>query len=240
MKDKPAYRRLAAYGFGIYIVGLLVAIVTDSSFIGFAAVNLLVAAIAALLVLTIKWGEWAALIISVLLWMFTFWSVFVLQGIGSMFDFTFGLLLTVGKLVALIGSIAAIANRSAPKLEFGSLGRGILRGGLALMAMLIVLSAILTVTGRESVSDAKQAGSLYVDMKDIEFSPDKIDLASGQTKVLVHNSDRTGHTFTIDKLKIDEVITPGSETLVTIDAKPGSYKLSCEFHDTMNGKVIVE
>lgn len=64
-----------------------------------------------------------------------------------------------------------------------------------------------------------------------EFDRATYDVAGGAT-ILVKNSDPFVHTFTVDALDIDVDLGPGSETLVTIPAEPGTYVLFCQPHSS--------
>jgi plastocyanin len=97
-----------------------------------------------------------------------------------------------------------------------------------LVVALVAVSAIVTITGRETVADDIQADHT-VQMSDFEFGEERYDLNGGDT-VLIVNDDPFSHTFTIDALDIDVSVGPGSEKVVTIPDEPGDYILYCEPH----------
>ena len=108
--------------------------------------------------------------------------------------------------------------------------------------MLAVVSAVLTLTGRESVSAQRAAGATEVTMKKTKFEPETLQAQAGETRqVLLKNSDPGFHTFTIKALGVDAVIGPGSEKLVEIAAAPGTYEYICTIagHETMKGTLEV-
>jgi plastocyanin/predicted membrane protein len=161
-----------------------------------------------------------------------FWTIFGLATPNSVFDFVPGLLVIPGFLIALIAGIAAVrAQRrgAVTATPEGGERRAIL-AICAVVGLLSVGSAVLSITSRDTVSDADAASAdVRVDLKDFEFDNDAYDISGGGT-ILVKNSDPFLHTFTVDALGIDVTMTPGSEELVVIPAKPGDYVLYCDPH----------
>jgi uncharacterized cupredoxin-like copper-binding protein len=72
------------------------------------------------------------------------------------------------------------------------------------------------------------AATVEVDMVDIAFKPTEFTIPAN-TDVTVHlkNSGAALHDFTIDSLKIHEVVQPGQETTITINAPAGDYEYYC-------------
>jgi plastocyanin len=120
-----------------------------------------------------------------------------------------------------------------------------LAGGLlAVLAVLTVLSGLLTLAGRESVSAEAKAGALPVRMKATAFEPERLEVASGQSvRILVRNSDPGAHSFTIDALGVDETVNPGSERLIEIaNLAPGEYAYQCTLFGhaaVMKGTLVI-
>jgi plastocyanin len=156
-----------------------------------------------------------------------FWTMFGLFTPGSVFDFVPGLLVMPGALLALGAGISSI--RAKGRAVGGGERRAatIILGALGLLAL---VSAVLTVTGRETVdADAAADADLVVDLEDFEFDQASYEAAGGAT-VLVKNSDPFVHTFTVDALDIDVDLGPFSEKLVTLPDRTGTYVLFCEPH----------
>lgn len=169
-----------------------------------------------------------AVVLAVGVGMLLFWTAFGLAAPKSFFDFVPGLLVLPGALIALIagiGSIRAMKRDVAPSGE--RRGIGALAGALGLLA---VVSAALTLTGKETVSDEDRASAdVVVTLSDFEFDEAGYDTSSGST-ILVRNDDPWLHTFTIDALDIDVALNPGSEKLIEVPAEPGTYVLYCAPH----------
>lgn len=160
-----------------------------------------------------------------------FWTMFGLAAPGSFFDFVPGLLVVPGVLIALVAGVASIgAGRRATPAAPSPRERIAMLGIAGTVGALALVSGVVSVAGRETVSDAEAASAdLVVDLKDFAFDASSYD-ATGDTTVLVKNSDPFLHTFTIDELGIDVTLNGGSETLVTIPARPGTYVLYCQPH----------
>ena len=164
---------------------------------------------------------------------------------NSAFDFIPVLFALTGNLMALAGGITAFLQRRRgvePAAATPGRRRAV-TGILAALAVLAVLSGILTLTGRSTVAAGQKAGAITVNMKATEFSPETVELKAGETaRVLVKNSDPSVHTFTVKALGVDVGLLPGSEKVVELGAPAaGSYKLTCEVpgHETMEGMIEV-
>ena len=170
-----------------------------------------------------------SIVIAVLIGMMLFWTAFGLALPSSFFDFVPGILVLPGALLALGGSIAALVSRSRGTTG----GAGERRAALAIVTAIGVLggvSAVLTVTGKDTVPDAvAEEADLVVDIKDFEFDADAYDVPAGGT-VVVKNDDPFMHTFTVVDLDIDVDLGPGDEKLVEIPDESGTYILYCEPH----------
>jgi plastocyanin len=101
---------------------------------------------------------------------------------------------------------------------------------LAVLGVLAAASAVLTVTGRDTVPDAiADDADLAVTLADFEFDEAGYEVPAGGT-VLVKNDDPFVHNFTVDALDIDVDLGPYSEKLVEIPDEDGTYVLYCEPH----------
>lgn len=163
--------------------------------------------------------------------MMLFWTAFGLAEPGSVFDFVPGLLLVGGLLIAVIAGVGSIRSRKRGALDHAEGGeRQAIHTVLVCLGTLTLLSAILSITGRETVSTAAaRDADIVVDLKDFEFDKASYATEDGST-ILVRNSDPFLHTFTIDALDIDVKLTVGSEKLVTIPDEAGTFVLYCQPH----------
>jgi plastocyanin len=226
---------LATFGFLMAALGPLLMIAAilgwgmDGEDAVFFLVALALALVGAALVRRPR-ASWrvVAVVLSVAVGMMLFWTAFGLAAPQSFFDFVPGLLVLPGALIALvagIGSIRAMKRDTAPGGERRVIGA--LAGALGLFA---IVSAVLTVTGKETVSDEERAGAdVVVTLSDFEFDEAGYDTPGGST-ILVRNDDPWLHTFTIDALDIDVSLNPGSEKLIEVPAEPGTYVLYCSPH----------
>lgn len=173
------------------------------------------------------------ILLGVLIALMLFWTAFGLGEPASFFDFIPGVLVVPGVLITLVAGIASIRSRRRGRIDSGGAEAGEARaifGVLTALGVLVVISAVLTVAGKESVSDVEAASAdVVVDLSDFEFDEDSYDAAPGST-ILVKNSDPFLHTFTIEALDIDIEMTPGSEKLITVPEEPGTYVVYCKPH----------
>ena len=171
----------------------------------------------------------ASIVLAVLIAGTVFWTAFGLALPASFFDFVPGILVLPGVLLAIGATIAAI--RSAKRgVATGAGERRTAAIVLVVLGVLALASAVLTVTGRETVPDAlADEADLVVNLSDFEFDEDAYDVAPGDT-VLVKNDDPFFHTFTVDDLGLDIDVGPGSEELIELPEGSGTYVLYCEPH----------
>lgn len=177
------------------------------------------------------WSKLVAVVVSLLMAAALFWTVFGLAYPASFADFVPGVLLPLGVVLGLVGSIAAlVAHRRGHRETTATRGeRRILTVALGIVALAVVGSAALTVLGRASVEAPD--GAVAVTIADFEFAEGTYEVAAGEpTAMLVENTDAFVHTFTIPELGIDETVLPGNEVLVEVDAPAGTYTLYCIPH----------
>ncbi|WP_423798346.1 cupredoxin domain-containing protein [Neobacillus sp. SAB-20_R2A] len=123
-----------------------------------------------------------------------------------------------------------------------------LTGLAVLLAMIVVLTTLgsYSVYAETSVltQPIQSAKAIEVELNDDYFKPKDITIPNGSTTtLLLKNKGKKKHTFTVEKLKIDVEILPGTEKTITV--KPtmsGTYDLICRYHlqEGMAGKVIVK
>ena len=113
---------------------------------------------------------------------------------------------------------------------------------VALVAVAMAASAVLTITGRTTVDAAAAAGAVPVSMADFQFSPTSYEATAGEpTKLVVHNSDAFLHDINIEAVGVaTTAINPGSQKLIEFTAtEPGEYLIRCTLHsssDTPTGE----
>ena len=66
----------------------------------------------------------------------------------------------------------------------------------------------------------------------------KLTLKAG-AKFKVVNKDGADHTYHVAGTKVDPLVRARSTLLLTAPTKPGTYKVSCDFHPTMHGLLVV-
>jgi plastocyanin len=202
----------------------------DTEDLGFFAVTAALAVGGALLVRQRRtWMKVLATLLAVAVGVALFWTMFGLAAPASFFDFVPGVLVLPGALIGLIAGIASIrAQRRGAAPSTGE--RRAVQGILAAVGALAAVSAVVSLASRETVSDADAAAADFVvELQDFEFDASSYD-ATGDTTILVKNSDPFLHTFTVDELGIDVTLNGGSEKLVTIPAEAGTYVVYCEPH----------
>jgi plastocyanin len=169
------------------------------------------------------------IVMAVVIFMTVFWTVFGITYPDSFFDFVPGTLVLPGVLLAIGATVAAMraARAGRPSGPGERRAATAIVGGLGLLA---VVSAVLTVTGRDSVPDAlADEADLVVEMTDFEFDEDAYDVPAGGT-ILVKNSDPFLHNLTVEALDIDIDLGPSSEALVTVPDETGTFVLYCQPH----------
>lgn len=175
------------------------------------------------------WAKVAGIVVAILTAGPVFWTVFRLFAPNSFFDFVPGLLVMPGAIIAIVGCVAGIVAHRRGKADASPADgeRKTIRTVLAVVGVLAVASAIFTFVGKESVGEGEADTSIA--LTDFEFDKESYTFDGG-TKILVRNDDPFIHSFTIDGLDIDEMLSPGSEVLVEIPDEPGDYVLYCMPH----------
>lgn len=123
-----------------------------------------------------------------------------------------------------------------------------------LTQFVVLLAMILVVTTAGTLSVFAESGvatksfetvkAIEVKLYDDAFNPKVITIPTGRTTTLIlKNEGKKEHTFTVEKLSIDEEVQPGKEKTITVNPKnTGTYELICRYHfqEGMVGKVIVK
>lgn len=175
------------------------------------------------------WSRIVGLIAALLVALALFWTAFGLFVPGSFFDFVPGLLVIPGAILAITGCIAAMvaAKRGKADLAPADGERKTVRTVLAVVGVLALVSAVFTFLGKGDINEDE--ADTTVTLSDFEFDQDSYSFDGGTT-VLVRNDDPFMHTFSVDELDIDEMLTPGNQVLVEIPDEPGDYTLYCQPH----------
>jgi plastocyanin len=161
----------------------------------------------------------------------------------SFFDFIFPLFFIAGAILLLSGGIGGLIHHF--RHSEGNSNQTLVtvaKGIVAVVGVLMVISAVLTVVNLGSASASEKEGAAYVKAKDTKFSTDKLS-ASPTGKIAFDNRDPILHTLTIDDLDIDLVVGPGSHEVVTLEnAKAGDYIYRCRVsgHEDMAGTLTVK
>ena len=176
------------------------------------------------------WSRIVGIVVTVAVFMTTFWFVFGIFAPFSPLEFVVGLAYAIGVVLSLVGGVMAIvAGRR------GRVGRTRTEQRLVpVIAGVLGVAAVVSVVGlfatRTTVSDAEAAGAVPLEMLKFEFAPEDTDVDTGGN-VLLTNSDPFVHDFVVDELGIDVTVGPGSEALVAFDgAAPGTYQYICSLH----------
>ncbi|WP_442600084.1 cupredoxin domain-containing protein [Neobacillus sp. D3-1R] len=123
-----------------------------------------------------------------------------------------------------------------------------LTGLVVFPAMMVVLTTLGTYSVVAQTSNDNQPAvtvqAVDVQLNDDSFNPKVITIPNGKaTKLILKNAGVKEHTFTVEKLGIDEEIQPGKEVTITVNPKkPGTYELICRYHyrEGMVGQVVVQ
>lgn len=145
------------------------------------------------------------------------------------------MLLPLGLLLGIGGSVAGIVTRNRVEEEGAARGHRLATAALAVAAIAVVTSGALALTGRERVDPAATGGSAVATMAQMAFTEGTVEIAAGApADVLVRNDDAVVHTFTVPELGIDQTVGPGSDALVEVTADPGSYTFYCKPHANLS------
>ena len=250
---RPFYSRLAIAGL-ITIVVTMVALAivqlasSDTSNLAFLTINIAIALIVAGLIW--RFGSWVLVFgaIAGLLGIGLAYGPFLILSTGSInsvFDFGAAVVTTVASIMALVGSIVAFVQfrRGTARVEATAVERNTLRGVAVVVAVLVVVSAIVTLAARDTVQKADRAGAIEVLMKTTEFRTAQLDAKAGETvRLVLKNDDLYIHTFTIDELGIDVTVGPRGEKALSISPRnTGTFEYKCTIpgHESMTGTLTL-
>lgn len=248
--QKPFYTRIALLGVACILALAAIILVPILAFspsdLAFPLVIAVVALVVGALIFFIPhpWGLVVAVLGGLLCLLFASDGIDLSLGSPqSFFDFSFPVFFLSAGALLLIGGITGLVQHFRHKVSTGnaSLVTGI-RVVFAVLVLLLVVSAGLTVSNIGSASASDKEGAAYLKAKDSEFSTDALS-APPSGKVVIDNNDPILHTFTIDELDIDVKVGPGSHEVVNLDnVKPGEYFYRCRVsgHESMDGTLTVK
>jgi len=98
------------------------------------------------------------------------------------------------------------------------------------------------VGGPQSTAPARTGGDNEVEAKDNVFDPVALTVPAGAVSIKVNNTGKAPHTYASKDLGIDVIVAAGKTAEGKIaDAKPGTYKIICTYHETIGlvGELVV-
>ncbi|MCI0903053.1 MAG: cupredoxin domain-containing protein, partial [Chloroflexi bacterium] len=111
------------------------------------------------------------------------------------------------------------------------------------LLVLVILSGVLHIVGRTTVSAGAKSGAIVVEMKNSYLMPERLELRAGEiTRILVKNNDFFIHTFEIDELGVDYTVLPFGEVLIELrPTNTGEFTFRSEANMTgdMEGTLVV-
>jgi len=121
-----------------------------------------------------------------------------------------------------------------------------MRRSFALLALLALVAAFGATacggsdeekTATQATTQGTTSGAVSLEQDDFYFQPTTLKGEAGKPlEVALKNEGKTSHTFTIDSLKIDEVLKPDETRTVTVTPKAGGdLPFYCRFHKASNG-----
>lgn len=186
-------------------------------------------------VLCWRYGAWSkvvAIAVALLAVGGMFWLAFGLAYPASFGDFVTGMSFVLGVVLTLGGSIAALVQGRRRNLTSTATPaeRRIIIGAVAILAVAVVASGIMTFLAGRAVASAD---GTPVDMADFAFAEGTYTVpAETPTTLTVHNSDGFVHNLAVPGLDVDAVtVMPGADAVVELPAAPaGTYTIYCTLH----------
>ena len=236
---RPFYLRLAIGGLltivvTMVVLGIVQLASSDTSNLPFLIINIVVVLIVGGLIW--RFGSWALVLgaIAGLLATGLLYGPFLILSTGSInsvFDFGVAVVTTVASITALVGSVVAFVQlrRGTARAEATAVERNALRGVAAVVVVLVVMSAVVTLAARDTVEEADRVGAIEVLMKTTEFKTAQLDAKAGETlRIVLKNDDLYIHTFTIKELRVDVTVGPRGEKAVSLSLpKKGTFEYKC-------------
>jgi plastocyanin len=144
--------------------------------------------------------------------------------------------------VASLGTVLIATIPAYREIKRGASGS---RGAVLVPAiagvLVVALAAVALVSNARYENAVAVAGDIKVEAQDFEFAAPKLVADSGEITVYVENTGDALHSFTIDKLGIDEYVPAGKSARITFTAGPGTYRFYCGPHaPDMEGSLTVK
>ena len=145
----------------------------------------------------------------------------------------------------LVASIVAFVQirRGTARVEATSVELNVLRGVASVLAVLVVVSAVVTLAARDTVEEADRVDAIEVLMEKTEFRTAELDAKAGETlRLVIKNNDLYIHSFTILELGVDVMVGPRGEKAVALSPnKTGTFEYECIIpgHESMTGTLTV-
>ena len=134
-------------------------------------------------------------------------------------------------------------RRGGARVEATAVERNALRGIAVVVAVVVVVSGVITLAARDTVEEAERAGAIEVLMKRTKFKTERLEGKAGETlRLVLKNDDLYIHTFTIEELDIDVTVGPrGEKSLELTPADAGTFEYVCTLpgHESMKGTLKV-
>jgi len=236
-REKAKWTRLATLGFVLagsgpvlILAAVLIWGLDPGEELGFFITTIGVAFVSAFLVWRFgTWSKIVGIVAGLLLAMALFWTAFGLAQPASFFDFTAGVLVMPGALLAVGACIAALVarrkGRQTSRAEGGEkLG---IRLALGIVVAAALVSGALNLLTRPTATAGEAEAS--ASMREFKFDSPQYEVSAGGT-IYVKNDDPFHHTFTIDELGIDEGFVAAGAKVIQIPDRPGTYVLYCRPH----------
>lgn len=154
-------------------------------------------------------------------------------------------LATASSITVLVASIVAFVQirRGTARVEATSVELNVLRGVASVLAVLVVVSAVVTLAARDTVEEADRVDAIEVLMEKTEFRTAELDAKAGETlHLVIKNNDLYIHSFTILELGVDVMVGPRGEKAVSLSPnKTGTFEYECIIpgHESMTGTLTV-
>ncbi len=100
------------------------------------------------------------------------------------------------------------------------------------------MAAACSSSGGDSSSSPAASVGASLTVKDFEFSPGSLSVASGSSTITVMNTGTHKHSFTLDDDSVSQDIEPGESQTVTVNLTADA-PFHCKFHTQMTGTLTI-
>jgi len=95
----------------------------------------------------------------------------------------------------------------------------------------IVLASLSAAFLWGACAGASGADEIGVTAKEMHFTPSALRVKPGRHVIIVHNSGKLTHTFSLNALGSEVTIHPGKTRTLSVDLEPGTYRYVCRILD---------